>query len=125
MDAPMDEQKDGNGNRQDKRSADEIRPVFLKAGVISQARGSAYLEQNETKVICAVYGPRELVKREEFSMKGQLTSLAASITCASVALANAGIEMYDLVAGCSSRIAGDVLLMDPTEHEEYKSQVIA
>lgn len=28
--------------------------VVLKAGVISQARGSAYIEQNETKVMCAV-----------------------------------------------------------------------
>ena len=29
------------------------------------------------------------------------SALAASITCASVALADAGVEMYDLVAGCS------------------------
>lgn len=29
-------------------------------------------------------------------------ALAASLTCASVALANAGIEMYDLVVGCSA-----------------------
>ena len=26
----------------------------LKTGVVSQAQGSAYIEQNETKVICAV-----------------------------------------------------------------------
>lgn len=29
-------------------------------------------------------------------------ALAAAITCASVALADAGIEMYDLVTGCSA-----------------------
>ena len=107
------------------------------------------------------YGPRAVVKKEEFSMQGQLTcefkfttfsceqrrqyqqdteekdysvqllealepavllhkfpkaqvniyvtvlqndgsALAASITCASVAMADAGVEMYDLVTGCSA-----------------------
>lgn len=167
--------------RQDGRKPEQVRPVFLKAGVISQARGSAYIEQNETKVMCAVYGPREVVKKEEFSMKGQLTCefkfatfscrvrrqhqqdneerdyssqlqdalepavclhkfpkaqvnvyvtvlqndgcpLATSLTCCSVALANAGIEMYDLVVGCSARISPFQVFIDPTEMEEYKPE---
>lgn len=29
-------------------------------------------------------------------------ALSAAITCASLALADAGIEMYDLVVGCSA-----------------------
>ena len=45
----------------------------LKTGVISQAKGSAYVEANNTKVICAVYGPREVTRRENLSMKGQLS----------------------------------------------------
>ena len=40
--------------------------------MISQARGSAYIEQHNTKVICAVYGPHEYQRREGFSMKGKL-----------------------------------------------------
>lgn len=176
--APLLNDKKG---RSDGRTMDRIRPVFLKTGVISQAQGSAYIEQNETKVICAVYGPREVIRKEEFSMKGQLTcefkfatfscqqrrqyqqdaeekdfsvqllealepavclhkfpkaqvnifvtvlqndgsALAASITCASVALADAGVEMYDLVAGCSVRLHNDQVLMDPCLSEEYSSE---
>ena len=44
----------------------------MKAGVISQARGSAYIEQQDTKVICAVYGPHEYQRKEGFSMNGKL-----------------------------------------------------
>ncbi|KAL3890967.1 hypothetical protein ACJMK2_003233 [Sinanodonta woodiana] len=170
-----------NGKRQDGRKENNIRPIFLKAGVVSQARGSAYIEQNETKAICAVYGPREVIRKEDFSMKGLLTcefrfatfscrerrqhqqdveekdysvqllealepaicldkfpkaqvniyvtvlqndgsALAAAITCASVALADSGIEMYDMVAGSSVRVAGKSLLMDPSYQEEYKPE---
>ncbi|KAL4234506.1 Nuclear receptor coactivator 7 [Mactra antiquata] len=167
--------------RKDGRKCDQVRPIFLKTGVVSKAQGSAYLEQDGTKVICAVYGPRAVIKKEEFSMKGQLrcdfkyttfsckyrrqyqqdneekdysvqllealepavllhkfpkaqvniyvtvlqndgSALAASITCSSVALCDAGIEMYDLVTGCSTRLAGDRLLLDPCKHEEYSSK---
>ncbi|CAE1138284.1 MTR3 [Acanthosepion pharaonis] len=173
---------DENQERWDGRSHDQMRPTFLRAGVISQAKGSAYIELNKTKVICAVYGPREITRREEFSMKGQLTcefkfatfscqlrrqhqpdnqekdlsiqllealepavclhkfpkaqvnvyatvlendgsALAAAITCASVALAYAGIEMYDLVLSASLRLAGDIVLLDPSENEEFKPQM--
>eukprot|EP00058_Branchiostoma_floridae_P000625 XP_002586113.1 hypothetical protein BRAFLDRAFT_109996 [Branchiostoma floridae] len=44
----------------------------LNAGVVSQATGSAYIEMGQTKVIAAVYGPREIARREEFTMKGRL-----------------------------------------------------
>ncbi|XP_060066141.1 exosome complex component MTR3-like isoform X2 [Ylistrum balloti] len=167
--------------RCDGRATDTLRPIYLKADVVSQARGSAYIEQDNTKVMCAVYGPREVGRKEDFSMKGIIncvfkyatfscryrrsyqqdseekdlsvqlldalepavcmhkfpkaqvdiyvtvlqndgSALAAAITCASVALANAGVEMYDLVVGCSVRIAGHLVLLDPTENEEYKSQ---
>ncbi|KAJ1970876.1 3'-5'-exoribonuclease [Dimargaris xerosporica] len=45
--------------RQDGRSADAMRPIFLKTGLINQASGSAYFEQNNTRVTCGVYGPRQ------------------------------------------------------------------
>ncbi|KZT67742.1 ribosomal protein S5 domain 2-like protein [Daedalea quercina L-15889] len=41
------------------RAAGDIRPIFLKAGLISQANGSAYIETERTKIACAVYGPRQ------------------------------------------------------------------
>lgn len=68
----------------------------LKVGVISQAKGSAYIEMGKTKVICAVYGkllildihvtfklsltstffcsygPREIAKRLDFGISGRI-----------------------------------------------------
>ena len=43
--------------------------------------------------------------------------LAAAISCASVALAHAGIECYDLVASCSAMRMSDVLALDPSKVE--------
>ncbi|ACO63114.1 predicted protein [Micromonas commoda] len=45
--------------REDGRSAEQMRPIFVKTGVISQAAGSAYVELDKTKVMCGVYGPRQ------------------------------------------------------------------
>jgi hypothetical protein len=44
----------------------------LKTGIVSKAKGSAYIEQGQTKAICAVYGPREIPRRSDFSMRGIL-----------------------------------------------------
>ncbi|KAJ7376016.1 Exosome complex component MTR3 [Desmophyllum pertusum] len=43
------------GLRKDGRKVDQLRPMFLRSGVVSQARGSAYIEMQRTKVTCAVY----------------------------------------------------------------------
>ncbi|NWH64297.1 EXOS6 protein, partial [Geococcyx californianus] len=37
-----------------------LRPLFARAGLLSQAEGSAYVElRGGTKVLCAAWGPRE------------------------------------------------------------------
>ena len=59
--------------RHDNRSAGDHRSVYFRTGVISQARGSAYVEQGDTKIMCGVYGPREIPRRSDFSMKGVLS----------------------------------------------------
>merc|ERR1739844_624800 len=59
--------------RHDNRSAGGHRSVYFRTGVISQARGSAYVEQGDTKIMCGVYGPREIPRRSDFSMKGVLS----------------------------------------------------
>ena len=46
--------------------------VVLKTGIISQAKGSAYIEQGNTKVVCGIYGPREVQKKSDFRLNGQL-----------------------------------------------------
>lgn len=159
----------------------DVRPVFVRCGLVSQAKGSAYIEAGNTKLMCCVYGPREMERKDETDMKcGRLMTdmrfapfscmergswiqgseerdlslmlleslrpgvclhkyprsqidvnvmvlenngsvLAHAVTCASLALADAGIEMYDLVIGCSLRQDGDTYLTDPTFLEETTS----
>ncbi|XP_063237826.1 exosome complex component RRP41 [Bacillus rossius redtenbacheri] len=48
------------GLRSDGRRSNELRQVRCKLGVFSQPDGSAYLEQGNTKVLAAVYGPHEI-----------------------------------------------------------------
>ena len=49
------------GFRIDGRKPHELRQIRCKLGVFSQADGSAYLEQGNTKILAAVYGPHEVV----------------------------------------------------------------
>ncbi|KAI0079922.1 ribosomal protein S5 domain 2-like protein [Panus rudis PR-1116 ss-1] len=53
------------------RKPEDIRPIFLKPGLINQANGSAYIETENTKIACAVYGPRQS-KNTAYSEKGRL-----------------------------------------------------
>ncbi|XP_078000968.1 exosome complex component MTR3-like [Glandiceps talaboti] len=167
--------------RPDGRKSADLRPIFARADVVSNAKGSAYIETNNTKVICAVYGPRQVIRREDFKLKGILKcefkfapfscdkrqqhiqsahdkdasltiqqamepavcldkypraqidifvtvlqndggALSTAITCASLALADAGIDMYDVVVGCSVRQAGKTTILDPIFQEEYDSK---
>lgn len=52
---------------------------------------------------------------------GNMASLAAGITCASIAIADAGIEMYDLVSCCSAGITEKTISLDLTEQEQEKA----
>ena len=50
-----------NDNEKDK--------IFLRTGCVKEAKGSCYIEIGNTKVICSLYGPREIPKKDEFSYK--------------------------------------------------------
>lgn len=52
-----------DGTRIDGRRPDEIRPVRITVGILKNANGSALVEYGGTKVIAAVYGPREALPR--------------------------------------------------------------
>lgn len=60
-----------HGPRADGRQRDQvdIRPVFVRCGLVSQAKGSAYIEAGNTKLMCCVYGPRETERKDETDMK--------------------------------------------------------
>ncbi|NXE27762.1 EXOS6 protein, partial [Ardeotis kori] len=169
-----------------------LRPLFARAGLLSQAEGSAYVELGGgTKVLCAAWGPREAAepggaapvtgvggwllcefRRAPFAGRGarwrpgsaaereaereaasalrealepavrlirypraRLTvsalllqdggsALAAAISAASLALADAGVEMYDLAVGCAlCRAPGPAgaWLLQPGEAEERRA----
>ncbi|CAB3225964.1 unnamed protein product [Arctia plantaginis] len=50
------------GLRLDGRRPNELRRIRCKLGVFTQPDGSAYLEQGNTKVLAAVYGPHQAAK---------------------------------------------------------------
>jgi len=54
---------DENGLRVDGRRPNELRPIKIEVGVLSNADGSAYIEQGKSKILAAVYGPREVHPR--------------------------------------------------------------
>ena len=52
-----------DGRRLDGRRPDDIRELKIKAGILENAGGSAYVELGNTKIYAAVYGPREVHPR--------------------------------------------------------------
>ena len=51
---------DKKGIRLDGRKHDELRSIKVDVGVLSNADGSAYIEQGKNKILAAVFGPREM-----------------------------------------------------------------
>ncbi|XP_075571892.1 exosome complex component MTR3 [Pelecanus crispus] len=168
-----------------------LRPLFARAGLLSQAEGSAYVELGGgTKVLCAAWGPREAAepgaaaaaagggrllcefRRAPFAGRGARwrpgsaaereaereaaaalrealepavrlaryprarlavsalllqdggSALAAAISAAALALADAGVEMYDLAVGCAlCRPPGPAAawMLQPGEPEERRA----
>lgn len=58
--------------RIDGRAPDELRPIKMALGVLDKADGSAYVEHGGTKVLVAVYGPREVHPRHLASPEGSI-----------------------------------------------------
>lgn len=53
----------GEGLRHDGRRPDELRPIRMETGIFNNADGSAMVEYGRTRVVAAVYGPREPLQR--------------------------------------------------------------
>lgn len=167
-----------NGKRLDGRKPDELRKVTIKAGVIPNANGSAEVSFGNTKVIAAVYGPKEMIPkhlsdpqkaflnckytmlsfattdrnrpgpsrrsteiskvmtealapaiklekypRTNIEINVEVTNANAgtrttAVNAASVALADAGIEMTDLVVSVAGGKADGKLLLDLYQPED-------
>jgi len=169
---------DRKGLRLDGRRPDELRPIKIEVGVLSNADGSAYIEQGKNKILAAVYGPKELhpkhlalpdrmvlrcryhmapfsvqerkspapsrrevelskVIREALEpavfveyyprtavdifievLQADGSTRCTSITAASLALADAGVPMRDLVAACSAGKVEDLIVLDLNDVED-------
>jgi exosome complex component RRP41 len=169
---------DKKGLRLDGRKADELRPIKIEVGVLSNADGSAYIEQGKNKILAAVYGPKEMhpkhlslpdrmvlrcryhmapfsvqerkspapsrrevelskVIRESLEpsvfleyyprtgidvfvevLQADGGTRCASITAASLAIADAGIPMRDLVVACAAGKVDDTVVLDLMDTED-------
>lgn len=169
---------DKKGFRLDGRKPDELRPIKIEVGVLSNADGSAYIEHGKNKILAAVYGPKELhpkhlalpdrmilrcryhmapfsvqerkspapsrreielskVIRESLEpsifleyyprtgidvfmevLQADGSTRCASITAASLAIADAGIPMRDLVVACSAGKIDDTIVLDLMDTED-------
>jgi len=167
-----------DGVRIDGRRPDQLRPVKMEVGLLKNADGSAYVEYGNTKILAAVYGPRDpgakhmvlpnravlrcryhmapfstherkspAPSRREIELSKVIREAlepavlvenfprtvidifievlnadggtrTAGVTAASLALADAGIPMRDLVAGVAVGKVQGVLILDENEQED-------
>ena len=61
-----------DGARKDGRKDEELRDLFVKCGLVSEATGSAYCEIGNNKVVCAVHGPKDIEQKEDYQMDGKV-----------------------------------------------------
>ena len=173
---------DENGIRCDGRKVDETRKVTIKAGVLKNANGSAYIEFGANKILVGVFGPRdvhpkhladtdtgiircryhmspfsvterkspapsrreiEIGKVIKEALKPALIldkfprtsvdvfievlqadggSRCAALAAASVALADAGIPMRDMVSACAAGKVADTIILDVNNEEDQSGQ---
>lgn len=44
----------------------------IKTGIVTQAKGSAYVEKGHTKLLCSVFDPKEVPNKVEYAKTGEL-----------------------------------------------------
>lgn len=43
--------------------------IYLKTDCVNEASGSSYIELGNTKLLCSVYGPREIPRKDDYDFK--------------------------------------------------------
>ncbi|XP_024858638.1 exosome complex component MTR3 isoform X2 [Kryptolebias marmoratus] len=79
---------------------------------------SLMLYESLQPAVCLQKYPRSQIEVSVMVLENSGSVLAHAVTCASLALADAGIEMYDLVLGCSLCQDAGSYVVDPTYAEE-------
>ena len=173
---------DENGIRCDGRKIDEPRRIMIKAGVLKNADGSAYIEFGGNKILAGVFGPRDVhpkhlsntdtgilrcryhmspfsvterknpaPSRREIEISKVIKealeaavildkfprtavdvfievlqadggSRCAALDAASVALADAGIPMRDMVSAIAAGKVVDTIVLDVNNEEDQAGQ---
>lgn len=173
---------DENGIRCDGRKIDEPRRIMIKAGILKNANGSAYIEFGDNKILAGVFGPRDVhpkhladtdtgilrcryhmspfsvterknpapsrreieigkvikealqpaVMLEKFPrtavdvfveiLQADGGSRCAALDAASVALADAGVPMRDMVSACAAGKIEDTIILDVNNEEDQAGQ---
>ncbi|KAG2476117.1 MAG: Exosome complex component Rrp41 [Nitrosopumilales archaeon] len=173
---------DEKGIRCDGRKIDQTRNITIKAGILKNADGSAYIEFGGNKIIAGVYGPRDIhpkhladsdtgvlrcryhmqpfsvperknpaPSRREIEISKVIKeslqpavilddfprtaidlylevlqadggSRCAAIDAASVALADAGIPMRDMVSACAAGKVENTIVLDVNNEEDQAGQ---
>ena len=78
---------------------------------------SRMIEQALSRSIRLELYPKSVINIHVLVLQAMGSVLASAITCASLALAHAGIQCFDLVAACEAVRLGDDLLLDPSSSE--------
>ena len=97
--------------------ARERRPATAAARDAAEIEAAALLEQALAPSVRLDLFPKAVVDVYVTVIEDDGGALAAAITCASLALADAGIELYDTVAACSAGLFGGNVVMDCTRAE--------
>jgi len=173
---------DKNGIRSDGRKVDQTRRIMIKAGVLKNANGSAYIEFGENKILVGVFGPRDVhpkhmsdtdtgiircryhmspfsvterknpaPSRREIEISKVIKEAlkpavilkdfprtavdvfievlqadggtrCAALSAASVALADAGIPMRDMVSAVAAGKVADTIILDVNNEEDQAGQ---
>jgi len=58
--------------RFDGRDISSHRNLCIKTGIVTQAKGSAYVECGHTKLVCSVFDPKEVPNKVEYAKTGEL-----------------------------------------------------
>ncbi len=53
----------------DTDTENDIENIYIKTGCVNEAKGSCYIQIGQTKVICTLYGPREIARKDDFNFK--------------------------------------------------------
>lgn len=83
-----------------------------------EKQNSIIMKQALEPVVCRHEFPNFQVDIYALVLENDGSALSAAITCAGVALAHAGVPMYDLVTSVTLGIQGSTKLIDPTFNEE-------